>query len=110
MKYYKDESGSFQKVDEQYIDDLREGLAKMVGGLVATMGIAKLMKKGDDAFKNSNLKINDKLVKKTIDSFRREKSYEGKLVFKGDVPYVTITKGPDKVGQIEKWSPCWVKA
>lgn len=111
MKFYKDESGSYQKIDEEYIADLREGLAsKIVGGIALTMGLAKLMKKGDEAFKNSGLKINDKLMKKTIDSFRREKTYEGKLVMKGDVPYVTITKGPDKQGELVKWTPVWNKA
>ena len=111
MKIYKDESGNFQTISESDLSNLREGVAsKIAGGVAFAMGIAKLLKKGDEYFKSSGLRINDKLVKKTIDQFRREKSYEGKLVMKGDVPYVTITAGPDKVGQLEKWTPIWVKA
>lgn len=95
---------------DEYSDSLFESIfGKVAGGLAMAFGVAKLLKKSKDYWKISGMKVGDSVMRKEVDPFRKVKEYEGIVVMKNNIPYVAINKGKDKVGNIVKWSPLWVK-
>ena len=90
--------------DEQQI---QESLASFVGGMIASYTGAKLLQKGDEYFSQSGLIMNDKVKRVEVDPWRNRHEYEGKIVMKGSVPWVAITKGRIGVGTIVRWTPVW---
>ena len=105
--------GKIVKHDNEYIHlteslevELRESLGKIFGGIVAGLAGAKLLHKNDDYFKQTYLKMGDKVRKIEVDPWRNTFESEGEIVMRGDTPWVSIKKGRE-TGTMVKWTPNW---